>query len=164
MTKEQFKQIIQANILLVSTIYEKSDNLYRCYEDFVSNGSNFLIVPTYLYDTESEKKEAIRQVSNAAGTHAFVCGAITPCIEKLTTSGGTMSFDAYYDQIKQEAKFLYENMAASVIFLFGFDTLADAKCAVYAVKEACDLPLCVLLDFKNDTRLADGFDITAATI
>ena len=75
-----------------------------------------------------------------------------------------MSFDAYYDQIKQEAKFLYENMAASVIFLFGFDTLADAKCAVYAVKEACDLPLCVLLDFKNDTRLADGFDITAATI
>lgn len=138
--------------------------MYQCYTDYVVNGANFLIAPTYLYDKESEKKEVIRQVSNAAKTHAFVCGAITPSDQRLTTSGGTMHFDAYYNRIKQEAKFLYENMTASVMFLFGFDALADAKCAIYAVKEVCDLPICVLLDFKNNMRLADGFDIAAATI
>ena len=55
-------------------------------------------------------------------------------------------------------------MAASVIFLFGFEALADAKCAVYAIKEVCDVPICVLLDFKNKMHLSDGFDIAAATI
>lgn len=138
--------------------------MYQCYEDYVAHGANFLIAPTYLYDRESEKKEVIRQVTNAAGTHAFTCSAITPCSQRLITSGGTMHFDAYHDKIKQEAKFLYENTTASVMFLFGFDALADAKCAIYAVKEVCDIPICVLLDFKNNMRLADGFDIAAATI
>ncbi len=163
-TREQFKKIIQSNILLTAAVFEPTDHLYHLFCDYVENGANFLIAPTYLYEDEQDKKEAIIKTKEAAGEHAFVCSAITPLSEKTEFSGGKINFDLYYKSIKNEAQFLYENVPGGVLFLFGFDTVAEAKYAVYAVKEVCDLPICVLLDFKDSTHLSDGFDAVSATI
>jgi len=46
----------------------------------------------------------------------------------------------------------------------GFDSLAEAKYAVYATKEVCDLPICLCLDFGDKDTLADGSDIPTAVI
>lgn len=163
-TKEQFKQITKSNVLLPAAIFEKSEHLYQTFIDFVDCGANLLIAPTYLCSSEAEKKEAIRQVSNAASDKSFVCGAIPQPEEKTVYSGGTLTFDFFYNMIKKETAFLYENAPCACLFLFGFQTLAEAKYAVYAVKEVCDLPVCVLLDFQNTMCLSDGFDIAAAVI
>ena len=163
-TKEQFKQIIKSNVLLPALTFEKPESIYKLFIYHIENGANFIIAPTYLYDTEKEKKEAIKETVNAAGDKAFVCGAIYSPENKTIFSGGKLSFDEYYNKIKKEAEFLYKNMSCAVMFLLGFETLTEAKYAYFAVREVCDLPVCILLDFKDKMTLSDGFDITSTVI
>lgn len=123
-----------------------------------------MVAPTYLFNSEKEKKKALTETVNTAGEKVFVAGAVYANSEKTVFSDGVLSYDTYYKIIKDEAKFIYETHPVSVMFLIGFDTLAEAKYAVYATKEACDLPICLCLDFKGETHLADGNDIQAAVI
>lgn len=164
MTKEQFKQITKSNVLLPAAFFERTEHIYQTFGAFLDSGANFFIAPTYLYSQEAEKLEAFRQTENAAKEHAFVCSAVAPPKERTVFSGGTLSVDGFCKIIKNEAAFLYENAPGAVMFLFGFQTLAEAKYAVYAVKEVCDLPICVLLDFQNNLHLADGFNIASSVI
>jgi len=145
-------------------VFQKTENIYQVFSAQVEAGANCLIAPTYLYEKESEKKEAIRQTQNAASDKAFVCNAIGQPNEKTVFSGGELSYDAFYQCIRNEASFLYENAPGAIMFLVGFQTLAEAKYATYAVREVCDLPICVLLDFGNEMHLSDGYDIATAVI
>ncbi len=153
-----------SNVLLPALVFEKSESTYKKFSLFVENGANFLIAPTYLYSAENEKKNAISDVKKAAQDKAFVCGAIKEPDEKTVFSGGKLSYDEFYEMIKKEADFLYKNSPCATMFLLGFTSLAEAKYAVYAVREVCDVPICVLLDFKSDMTLFDGFDITSSVI
>lgn len=123
-----------------------------------------LVAPTYLFNSEKQKKKVLTETANVAGEKVFVAGAVCANSEKTVFSDGVLSYDTYYKIIKDEAKFIYETHPVSIMFLIGFDTLAEAKYAVYATKEACDLPICLCLDFKDTTLLADGNDIQTAII
>lgn len=147
-----------------ATVHNQTEHLYEKLSAHVEAGANCLIAPTFWADTIEEKKEIIRQTERAAAEKAFVCGAIKEPKERTVFSGGTLSYDEFYCTIKKEAAFLYENMSCAMMFLYGFQTLAEAKFAVYAVREVCSLPICVLLDFGSEMILADGFDITTSVI
>lgn len=164
MTKEQFRQIIKSNVLLPAAVFDAAEDIFSFFSESIEAGANCLIAPTYLYKTKKEKLTAIQKTINAAQEKVFVCGAVSEPSEKTFVSGGERSFDDFYQEIKNEVSFLYENAPISMLFLFGFRTLAEAKYAVFAAKEVCDLPICVLLDFKEDTQLSDGFDITTSVI
>ena len=164
MTKEQFRQIIKSNVLLPAIISNPKEDAFSAFTEALEAGANCLIAPTYLYETKKEKMEAIQKTTNAAQEKVFVCGGVSCPKEKTFASGGNSSFDAFYKEVKEEVSFLYENAPISILFLFGFDTLAEAKFAVFAAKEVCDLPICVLLDFKDKTVLSDGFDIATSVI
>lgn len=132
-TREQFKQIIRSNILIPTAIYDKNNNnIYKTFNIFCESGANFLIAPTYLYDSDEKKREAIVETANVAKDRAFMCNAITQPSDKTIYSGGNLSYDEFYSCIKKEASFLYKNSPGAVMFLFGFETLAEAKYAVYA--------------------------------
>ncbi len=163
-TTEQFKQIIKSNILLPASVYQKTEDVYHALCAQMEAGANCLIAPTFLCDTMEEKKEILRQTINAASDKAFVCGAVAPLADKTIFSEGTLSYDEYYNAIKKEASFLYENAPCAMMFLFGFQTLAEAKYAVFAVREVCNLPICVALDFQDGIVLSDGFDIATSII
>ncbi len=164
MTKEQFRQIIKSNVLLPAAIFTPEEDAFSSFTESMEAGANCLIAPTYLYETKKEKMEAIQKTVNAAQEKVFICGAVSEPKEKTIISGGKASFDAFYKVIKDEVSFLYENAPVSMLFLFGFESLAEAKYAVFAAREVCDLPVCVLLDFKDKTTLSDGFDITTSVI
>ena len=123
-----------------------------------------IVAPTYLYNAENAKKKVIAETIKASGDKVFVAGAVFANTEKTVFSDGKLSFDTYYKIIKDEVKFIYETHPVAVMFLMGFDTLAEAKYAVYAAKEACDLPICLCLDFKDKETLSDGYDIPTAVI
>lgn len=145
-------------------MFEAKEDLYQTFCVQTESGANCLIAPTYLFERKADKKEAIRETENAASDKAFVCGAIAQPKEKTVFSGGALSYDDFYREIKEEAAFLYENAPCAAMFLFGFETLAEAKYAVFAVREVCDLPICVALDFGENTKLSDGFDIATSVI
>ncbi len=123
-----------------------------------------MVAPTYLYNSEKSKKKVLADAAFSAGDKAFVAGAVFANPHKTVFSDGVLSYDEYYKIIKDEIKFIYENYQIAILFLMGFDSLAEAKYATYAAKEVCDLPICLCLDFKDIETLSDGYDIPTAVI
>ena len=130
----------------------------------IEAGANVLVAPTYLANSDNAKKKILNDTKNVAEDKVFVAGAVFANSEKTVFSGGKLSFDTYYKIIKEEAELIYKTFPVAFMFLMGFDSLAEAKYAVYAVREACDLPICLCLDFKDKMVLSDGFDVSSSVI
>lgn len=151
-------------MLLPAFIFDKNFDIKEVFEAHIEAGANVLVAPTYLYNSEKSKKQALIETVNLAGEKVFVAGAVWANPEKTVFSDGILSYDAYYKIIKDEIKLIYDTHPVAVLFLMGFDTLAEAKYAVYAAKEVCDLPICVSLNFKDKNTLSDGYDIPTSVI
>lgn len=145
-------------------IFDNKEDIAECFSAHIEAGANVIVAPSYLYNSEKTQKKSIEQTAGVAGEKVFVAGAIYANSEKTVFSGGKLSYDTYYKIIKEQVKFIYKTHPVAMMFLLGFDTLAEAKYAVYAAKEACDLPICLCLDFKDKTVLSDGYDIPTAVI
>lgn len=130
----------------------------------VEAGANVLVAPSYLFKNEKAKKKAISETVKASGDKTFVAGAVYANCEKTVFSDGKISYDTYYNIIKEEVKFIYQTHPFAIMFLIGFDSIVEAKCAVFATKEVCDLPICLMLNTKDERTLADGTDIHSAVI
>ncbi len=138
--------------------------MYEELKEHVECGANFLIAPTYLFDSFEDKVSAQKKTEAVFEKGAFVSNGVMPLKEGMIYSGGELCFDDYYDKIKSEISYLYKNSPGAALFLLDFCTLSEAKCAVYAAKEVMDLPICVLLNFKGKSTLEDGFDPQSAVI
>ncbi len=150
--------------MLPSFIFDKKINIYDAFVTQVESGSNILVAPTYLFNSLKEKEKVLKDTQKASNGKTFVAGAVYKNCEKTVFSDGRISYDTYYDIIKEEVALIHKAHPLSVIFLMGFDSLAEAKYAVYATKEACDLPICLCLDIKDKDVLSDGFNIPTAVI
>lgn len=117
-----------------------------------------------MFNSEESKKKALSETVKASKDKVFVAGAVCANAERTVFSDGKLSYDTYYNIIKNEIKLIYESYPVAILFLMGFDTLAEAKYAVYAAREVCDLPVCLCLDFKDQETLSDGYDISSALI
>ncbi len=151
-------------MLLPAFIFDKDADIYDVFSQQAEAGANILVAPTYLFNGEKEKEKAFKETVSASKDKIFVAGAVYANPEKTVFSGGKLSYDTYYNIIKEEVKFIHQTQPVSLIFLLGFDSLAEAKYAVYATKEVCDLPICLCLDFKDKNTLSDGYDIPASVI
>lgn len=162
--RNQFKQIIKSNVLLPAFIFDAKADILKTFEAHIESGANMIVAPAYLFNSEQSRKKAISETVKASKDKVFVAGAVYANTEKTVFSDGRLAYDAYYNIIKDEVKFIYETYPVALMFLMGFDTLAEAKYAVYAAKEACDLPICLCLEFKDGEKLSDGCDIPTAVI
>ncbi len=145
-------------------LFDENQDISLSFEEHIDAGANVLVAPTYLFNRESDKTRAIEETVKASKDKVFVAGAVFANSEKTVFSDGILPYDTYYKIIKDEIKFIYKNHPVSFLFLMGFDTLAEAKYAVFAAKEVCDIPVCLCLDFKDREILSDGFDIPSAII
>lgn len=162
--RNQFKQIIKNNVLLPAFIFDKKCDAKKAFEDHIDAGANVIVAPTYLYNNENDKKRILKETVVCAGEKTFVAGAVYANSEKTVFSGGKLSFDTYYKIICEDIKSLHETFPFAMLFLMGFNTLAEAKYAVYAAKEACDVPICLCFDFKSENVLSDGYNIETSII
>lgn len=150
--------------MLPAFIFDKNVNVKESFDAHIEAGANIIVAPTYLHNSDKAKLKVLRETANIADDKVFVAGAVWANSEKTVFSDGLLSYDSYYKIIKDEIKLLYEAHPVAFIFLMGFDTLAEAKYAVYAAKEICDLPICLCLDFKDKDILSDGYDIQTSVI
>lgn len=161
MTKEQLKRILASNLLLLSARPREEDKIAEFYERETECGANVLFAPDFR--VFGAKRELLEQTVQAAGERAFTACCIPPVSGGLTLFGGAHSYEEYYQRILEQAK-LCEAAGISFLLLGGFTNLTEAKCAVLAAREACDLPLCVGLSFDESLRLENGIDPSAAII
>jgi len=148
---------------LPAFVFEESD-ITETFCNHIEAGANIIVAPTYLHNSPNLKKKILSDTVKCAEDKVFVAGAVYANPEKSIFSGGKLPYDTYYKIIRDEIKLIHETSSVAMMFLIGFDTLAEAKYAAYAAKEVCDVPICLCLDFKDDNILSDGYDIATAVI
>ncbi len=161
MTRGQLKKILDCNLLLLSSRPQKKENLKEFYEMEMECGANVLFAPDFrIFGLQTD---LLKQTVEAAGEKAFSAACIPPVPGGLALYGGKNSYEDYYRHILVQAQ-LCDKTGISFLLLGGFSNLTEAKCAVFAAKEACSLPLCVGLSFGDDLCLESGIDPAKAVI
>jgi 5-methyltetrahydrofolate--homocysteine methyltransferase len=155
-------------------ILEHPQVLVGLQKKYVEAGSDIIYAPTFACNriklaefgleekTEQMNKELVALSKEAAGENAFVAGDMTMTGESLKPLG-TLSLEELIDVYKEQAKALFE----AGVDLFVVETmmsLAEARAAVLAIKETCDLPVMVTMTFGEDGKTLYGTSPECAAV
>ena len=194
MNKAQFKEMVSNKILILDGatgtllqkrgmpsgicpeqwVIEQPEVIVDIQKEYVSAGSDVIYTCTFggtrikldefgLGDNTVEINRRLAQLSReAAGENALVAGDMAPTgrfIEPL----GDLSFEECVNIYKEQVRGLLEGG----VDLFVIETMMDiqeARAALLAVKESCDLPVCVTMTFDEGQRTLTGTDPITALI
>lgn len=148
-------------------------------EKYVAAGTNILYAPTFTanriklaeYGLENNMKSMIRdltaisrQAAKAAqaGQKVYVAGDLTMTGEQLKPMGN-MDLDTLIDVYKEQILAL-EEAGADLLVVETMMSLAEARAALIAAKEVCELPVMVTMTFEADGRTLYGTDAGTAAI
>ena len=93
------------------------------------------------------------------GAERLVAGSVGP-LGRLVEPGGEMAFDQAYDYFSEQAKGLAEG-GVDVILIETMMDVQEARCALLAAKDSCDLPVWVSMTFENGRTLTGSDPVTA---
>lgn len=135
-----------------------SDIVYTC-----TLGGNGLKLKDYgIDDVVRINREAARISKKAADGKALVAGDIAPT-GQLMQPFGDYTFEEIVDVYKEQVKGLLEGG----VDLFVIETMMDiqeARAALLAVKESCDLPAIVTMTFEKGGHTINGTDPLTALV
>ncbi len=94
----------------------------------------------------------------AAGEKRFVAGSVGP-LGRLVEPSGDLSFDEAYDVFREQVIGLAEG-GCNIILIETMLDLQEARCALLAAKDACDLPVWVSMTFEDDRTLTGSDPVT----
>ncbi len=141
---------------------------------YVEAGTNILYAPTFTgnriklaeYGLENSleqiNKDLVMLSKEAAAGRALVAGDITMTGEQLYPLGA-LTFEELVEIYKEQIRCLCE-AGADLIVAETLMSLQEARAAVLAAKESCDLPIMVTLTFKEDGVTLYGTDPKTAVI
>jgi len=128
-------------------------------------GANRLKLDMHGFGSETRlMNEKLARISrDAAKDIAFVAGDIGPCGKMILPYGDT-EFTVVVDSFKEQVLGLLDGG----VDFFVIETMMDiqeARAAILAVKECCDLPVMVTMTFEDNMRTLTGTDpVSAITI
>lgn len=143
-------------------------------KEYIKSGSNIVYTCTFggnrikldefgLGDRTIEINKSLAQYSKeAAGGSCLVAGDLAST-GRFIKPLGDMPFEECVDIYKEQVKGLLEGG----VDLFVIETMLDiqeARAALLAVKESCDLPVCVSMSFDENMRTLTGTDPITALI
>lgn len=148
-------------------------------ERYVAAGTNILYAPTFTanriklaeYGLEKNIKSLIReltaisrQAAKAArpGQKVYVAGDLTMTGEKLKPMGD-MELETLIDVYKEQILVL-EEAGVDLLVVETMMSLAEARAALIAAKEVCELPVMVSMTFEADGRTLYGTDAKTAAV
>ncbi len=155
-------------------VIENPDVILDIQKDYINAGSNAVYTCTFggnriklsefgLGDKVVEINRKLAQLSKkAVGENGFVAGDLAPT-GKFVKPFGDMPFEEAVDIYKEQVKGLLEGG----VDFFVIETMMDiqeARAALLAVKESCDLPVCVSMTFDESGRTLTGTDPVSALI
>lgn len=145
---------------------------------YIEAGSHILYAPTFtanrikleeygLADHIEEMNKKLVAISKQAivkaGSRGYVAGDITMTGRQLAPVGD-MELEDLIDVYKEQIGYLVE-AGVDLLVVETMMSLAEARAAVIAAKETCDLPIFVTLTFNEDGRTLFGTDpVTAVNV
>lgn len=158
-------------------ILEHPDVLVTLQVDYINAGTNILYAPTfsgnrikleeYGWDDELESiNERLVALSKKAvaktGYRAYVAGNLTMTGRQLYPIGKLMLeelIDVYKEQIR-----CLEKAKVDLLVVETMMSLAEARAALIAAKETCDLPVVISMTYNEDGRTLYGTDPETAVV
>ncbi len=158
-------------------ILDNPKHLIKLQREYIKAGTNILLAPTFtanriklaeygLDDKIEDINKMLVALSKQAvaeeGHRGYVAGDITMTGRQLKPIGD-LDLEELIDVYKEQAKFLYE----AGVDLFVVETmmsLAEARAALIAIKETCDLPVMVSMSFNEDGKTLFGATPESAVV
>lgn len=156
---------------------EHPDVLLNLQMDYINAGSNIIYASTFSgnrikleeygleKDFERINKELVALSKEAVartGYRAYVAGDLTMTGRQLYPIG-TMTLEELIDVYKEQITCLVE-AGVDLLVVETMMSLAEARAAVIAAKEVCDLPIMVSMTFNEDGRTLFGTDPETAVV
>ncbi|MCI9138947.1 MAG: dihydropteroate synthase [Lachnospiraceae bacterium] len=155
-------------------VMENKEVLIDLQREYVEAGSQILYAPTFTcnriklkeYGLEKEVKEINKGLvaisKEAAGKKAYVAGNLTMTGEQLKPIG-SMDFETLIDVYKEQIQYLVDG-GADLLVVETMMSLMEARAALIAAKETCDLPVFVTMTFEEDGKTLYGTDAVTAFV
>lgn len=161
-------------------IIEHEQVMLDLQKSYIQAGTDILYAPTFtanrikleeygLYDQLGEMNQQLVAISKKAVEESgtldrpiYIAGDLTMTGEQLYPIGSLM-FEELVEVYKEQVTYLL----IAGVDLFVVETmmsLQECRAAVLAIKEVCDLPVCVTLTFNEDGRTLYGTDAKTAAI
>jgi len=144
---------------------------------YVDAGTDILYAPTFTanrvklaeYGLEDRLRPMVRELAGisreaaaGAGRPVYVAGDLTMTGELLRPMGG-MELETLIDIYKEQISALVE-AGVDLLAVETMMSLAEARAALIAAKETCDLPVMVTMTFEADGRTLYGTDARTAAV
>ncbi len=194
MKKQQFKELCNTKIVFLDGatgsnlmkrgmpagvcpeqwILDHRETLITLQKEYVDAGSDILYAPTFTSNRiklkEYHLEEKIRNINlelvamskEAADGKALVAGDLTMTGEQLAPMG-QMQFETLIDIYKEQITYLVEG-GVDLLVIETMMSLQEARAALIAAKETCELPVMVTLTFESDGRTLFGTDAKTAAV
>ena len=144
-------------------IMENPDAIISLQEEYIRSGTEIVLTPTLgstapmLQAHGIEKADEVVSflcscTKKAAKDDAYVAAELGPTGQFLVPMG-MLSFDDMVDVFKQQVKCSLEQ-GVDMFILETFIDLQEARCAVIAIRELCDLPIIASMTFSNSMTLS----------
>lgn len=167
------KEGMPAGVCPEKWVLENPDVLLRTQADYVNNGSDIIYTFSFganslklkeygIEDVEGYNRELAELSKKAADKKAFVAGDIAPTGQMMEPFG-TYSFEDITNSYKKQVRGLLEGG----VDLFVVETMMDiqeARAAVIAIRESCDLPVMATMTFDSGGHTINGTDPVTALI
>lgn len=158
-------------------IIDNPNHLIKLQRDYIKSGSNIILAPTFtanriklaeygLQDKVNEINAKLVALTKEAialeGHRGYVAGDITMTGRQLKPIGD-LYLHELIDIYKEQAKALYE-AGVDLFIVETMMSLSEARAAVIAIREVCDLPIMVSLTFNEDGKTLFGSTPEAAVV
>lgn len=158
-------------------ILEHSDVMFKLQRAYVEAGTNILYAPTFTanrvklseYGLQHRMREMIsgltaisREAAAGAAHPVYVAGDLTMTGEQLKPMG-KMELEDLIDIYKEQIILLQE-AGVDLLVVETMMSLAEARAALIAAKEVCELPVMVTMTFETNGRTLYGTDAKTAAV
>lgn len=150
-------------------ILENPKEIIKLQRNYINAGSNILLAPTFTANriklAEYGLEEKIEEINKGLvslskkavaceGYRAYVAGDITMTGKQLVPVG-TLELEELIDVYKEQARILCD-AGVDLFIVETMMSLAEARAALIAIREVCDLPVMVSMTFNEDGKTLFG--------
>ena len=158
-------------------ILEHREVMLDLQERYVAAGTDILYAPTFTanrvklaeYGLEKQMASMIsslvgisREAASGAGRPVYIAGDLTMTGELLRPMG-RMELEDLIDIYKEQIALLAQ-AGVDLLVVETMMSLAEARAALIAAKETCELPVMVTMTFESDGRTLYGTDAETAAV
>ena len=158
-------------------ILEHPEVLVKLQTDYINAGSNIIYAPTFtcnrikleeygledkLYEMNRKLVELSKEAVAKTGYRAYVAGNLTMTGRQLYPIG-KLTLEELIEVYKEQISVLAD-AGADLLVVETMMSLAEARAALIAAKETCDLPVIVSMTYNEDGRTLYGTNPETAVV